>query len=291
MMINVIGAGLAGSIVSTHLRREGFKVRVIDDADKKAGSPPSDNLFTPSWVTRFDRGKVDTGFRLLQELYGPKIVHPFASGIKDAPKVKQIPVQAVLVKPDVVGKVEQLTGEGVRVLLSGKGTMKTFDGPTIICAGYRAPELAPIGLYGHGSSLKVWARIGHCYLFEGRLAPGQSRLGMWAPYRHEKLYQYDEDTVYYADTVALLIDEYEKRAQEVQALTLRHARQHVGDMRVKKMMIGYRPIVEHHEFGYCGEDHPNIWHVNGGGKNGLVVYGWCAAQVCAEFKMKDKPKP
>lgn len=276
MTINVIGAGLAGSIVTTHLRCQGFQVRVFDDKDKYAASPPSDNLFTPSWVTRFDKAKVQTGFLMLRELYGNKIVHPFASGIKDAPKVNQIPVQDILVKPDVVSKVTKISSEGVATI------RQSYAGPTIICAGYRAPELMAVG-----GGLKVWARIGHCYLFEGRLAPGQSRLGMWAPYRHEKLYQYDKNTVYYADTVALLIDEYERRAQEVQRLTLQHARQHVGDMPLKKMMIGYRPIVEHHEFGYCHEDARNVWHVNGGGKNGLVVYGWCAAQVCAELKAKN----
>jgi flavin-dependent dehydrogenase len=69
--VNIIGAGLAGSITAALLRREGFEARVIDDGDSKAGSNASSNLFIASWLKKFSSAEAANGINIIESLYGP----------------------------------------------------------------------------------------------------------------------------------------------------------------------------------------------------------------------------
>jgi glycine/D-amino acid oxidase-like deaminating enzyme len=275
--VNVVGAGLAGSITATVLRSNGFDVRVIDDGDRRSASQASSNLFVASWLKKFSSGEAANGIKILEELYGPHIDQPFSGGIAAAGKVRHIAQRHILVKPDVQGAVLQVTPDGVDVAVNHMVETQTFHGPTVLCVGYRSAELC--GTQGPA----VWVKVGHCYLFRGELQEGKSRLAIVSPYTHEKLYQFAPGLIYYADSVAVKLDVYRKRQQELAERTRARARKHVGDLEIVEHRIGYRPFVDGHDFGYAELVRPRVWAVNGGGKNGMVAYANAASKVLTQL--------
>jgi glycine/D-amino acid oxidase-like deaminating enzyme len=275
--VNIIGAGLAGSITAALLRREGFEARVIDDGDSKAGSNASSNLYIASWLKKFSSAEAANGINIIESLYGEKVDQPFFGGIAAAGKVKHIAQRHILVEPDVKGTVIMVDSDGVSVACGPMKESKFFKGLTIVCAGYRHNELVKGGP-------EVWVKAGHCFLFDGTLSEGASRLAIVSPYRHEKLYQFAPGLIYYADSVALKLKDFLKRQQEMYEKTLSRAQKHIGQAPIKEYRVGYRPFVDGHDFGYAAKVCPNVWAVNGGGKNGLVAYANCASKLVAELK-------
>jgi len=263
--INVVGAGLAGSLVARVLRSHGFEVRVIDDMDQFSASQASSNLYINHWLKKFSAAQAKRGVRVLERLFHDKIEEPFANGLGYAAQVKHIPQRAVLVEPDVTGKVVEVTDVGCMV--DGVGFA---NGATVLCTGYRASELV---------DLDVDIKVGHCFLVRGRLPKGKSRIAMISPYKHEKLYQFDENHIYYADSVGLKLSAYWKRQEELKARTLERLRRHVPDAEVVDFRVGYRPLTPGYDFGLLSRHSDWVWSVNGGGKNGLVAYAALAEQL------------
>lgn len=273
--INILGAGLAGSIMATLLRAEGRDVRVIDDDDKFSASQASSNLFVADWYTKEgERAKI--GFDVLERLYGKVTEKPFAAGIKIAPKMLHIPQRHVLVKPDVVGTATYADDQGLTL-----GDMRHFSGPMIICGGYRHNGInTPVKL-----DMEVYA--GHRFLFKGDLAQG--RLDMVAPYKHGKLYQLHPGEIYYADSVKIKLDQYNKRQGELKDRTLERAKAAIGYLpEIIDFRVGYRPMVKDRPFGISGgmpgQHGFPAWYMNGGGKNGCVAYAYHANEILKAIK-------
>lgn len=272
-MINVVGAGIAGSIVARLLRKKGHQVRVIDDGDRFSGSGASSNLYIASWLKKFS---VDAtkGIDVIESLFPASAIdQPFSKGIGDAMKVRHIAQRHLLVKPDVVSQVALMQRPmGPPVLLDGTGT--EVQGPVVFCLGYRAEDVL-------GPKFKTDVLVGHCLLLKGRLEPGQSSLTMPLPYRHQKIYQFDDETIYFADSTRLKLtsfwgkDSGEKRKQEL----IKKATAALGEREIKEHRVGYRPITPGHDFGVLQPVADGMWSINGGGKNGLVAYAKLAAEL------------
>lgn len=277
--VNIVGAGLAGSILAANLRSEGIPVRIFDDKDSKAASLASSNLFITSWLKKFTSAQAGNGIKTLERLYPTAINKPFESGIGDAMKVRHIAQRDILVQPDVIGTIVAVDEDMCWCKFEGQHTAVGFEGLTVLCLGYRQQdELAPLP--------DLWVKVGHCIFVEGDLPPGKSRLAIVSPYTHEKLYQFAPGVIYYADSVAVKRDVYGKRGQELFERT--HARmcKHLSNPKILSYKVGYRPFVPGHDFGYVAEVKKNVWAINGGGKNGMVAYADAATRVTAEIKAR-----
>lgn len=269
--INVVGAGLAGSLVARVLRARGRDVRVIDDVDVRSASRASSNLYIASWLKKFSSSAASNGIRVVEELFAGKIDQPFSRGIADAMKVRHIAQQHILVEPDVVSTVLRTD-----CLPGVMTTDRFYEGPTVLCCGYRGAELVP--------GLEIDVKVGHCFHFKGRLPEGRSSLTLASPYVHAKLYQLDEDTIYFADSVAVTRSAYEKRSRELMDRTLARAVSLMGyEPEVKSILVGYRPFIAGHDFGYLAQVRPGVWVLNGGGKNGIVAYADAADRLAKEI--------
>lgn len=266
-MINVVGAGIAGSLVARALRQDGHPVRVFDDGDPHSASRASSNLYIDHWLKKFGSGEARVGIKVLESLFPPEAIdQPFSRGLAYAAKVRHIAQHHLLVQPDVIaqiGAVRQFPQEelGVR---SEAGTI--WPGPVVLCVGYRAPEFFP--------QMKLSVKVGHCLHLRGRLRPNQSSITLASPYVHSKLYQLDDDTIYFADSVSVSEEAYSRRNKELLRRTMDRAKKLLGqdDLDVKQILVGYRPIVEGFEFGHLWRPMPGVWSLNGGGKNGMVAY-------------------
>lgn len=275
--INVVGAGIAGSLVARLLRKLGHQVRVFDDNDPCAGSRASSNLYIASWLKKFNQDASD-GIQILESLFPPEqIDNPFKKGIMDALKIKHIAQKHLMVEPDVREKVTGLWPGGVET------SEKRHEGPVVLCMGYRAGELVSGSVH---SGLDVL--VGHCLLIKGVLPPGTASITMPLPYRHLKCYQLDDETIYFADSTRLTRKSFEKRKDQLLLDLTKKATTHLASLGMSKAFgfehrVGYRPVVPGRDFGELVKIAPNMWSINGGGKNGLVAYANLAAQLAEEL--------
>jgi hypothetical protein len=245
-----------------------------------SASLASSNLFISSWLKKFASPAVSNGIRVVEELFEGKIDQPFERGIADAMKVRHIAQKYLLQKPDIRLPVSRLHHNGqVGVVVEES----LLPGPTVLCTGYRAASLVP--------SLKIDVKVGHCYLFRGRLPAGASTLNLASPYTHQKLYQYDEDLIYFADSVAVSLETYQRRAEELKERTLNRAQRLLpeGEHPIVIHRVGYRPFIKGFDFGFLKQVMRDVWVVNSGGKNGIIAYAHLADQLARELQ-KDKPE-
>ena len=270
--INVVGSGLAGSIAARVLRSRGHEVRVIDGFDKHSASRASSNLFIDHWLKKFKDKGATKGVQVLNELYGDWIEQPFANGLSYAMKVKHIPQRHILERTDIMDTVESVREDGVWCSYYGHQ-----PGRTIVCTGWRGRELLPL-------TPEIHIKVGHAFLFEGQLREEQPRLAIVSPYKHEKLYQYDENRIYYADSVAVKPEQYEKRKEELRERTWKRSQVLIGKRPILEFRVGYRPIMPEYDFGQMTRHGKNIWSINGGGKNGMVAYAAMADDLEKEIR-------
>lgn len=277
-MINVIGSGIAGSLVTRLLRKNGHEVLVFDDEDKFSGSRASSNLYVGSWLRKFTSEQAYKGIKTLESLFpSNQINKPFSRGIADAIKVKHIAQKHLLVEPDVKERVIGVSLNSPSELITASG--RVFEGKTVLCTGWRAFELL--------EGFKPSVLVGHCLLINGKLEPGMARLTMPLPYRHEKLYQFDENTIYFADSTRLTLKAWESRKDELRnELLNKFWTKNLPNWEtysLKEYRVGFRPIVEGYDFGQLRRVADSVWLVNGGGKNGLVAYAYQASRLLEEI--------
>lgn len=276
MMINVVGSGLAGSIVTRYLRNAGHEVRVIDDDDQHSGSKASSNLYIGSWLKKFGSAVAAEAIAALKALDLPED-QPFDTGLADAIKVRHIAQRHILVEPDEVGTVVAVHDDGTVQFSSGESLAANA---AVLCCGHRGAELCP----SYQSRLEV--KVGHCYFFMGDLHAGDSNLRLVSPYTHGKLYQYEPGLIYYADSVALKPESFWKRQEELKERTLVRARKALGvaDAEPVGYRVGMRPLLAGDPFGALTQVGLRVWAVNGGGKNGMVAYALRARDLTRQLE-------
>lgn len=255
MKIDVVGAGLAGSITTRVLRSRGHDVTVYDDEDEFSASRASSNLYLASWLTRHKEGQ--RGIEVLESL-GLEVGHPFESGIAKAMKVRHIPQSSLLVDFEIK-KIERINKRRT----------------TVLCCGYRSAELVP--------ELVMTIKVGHSFFIKGTLKRGRSSITMVAPYRHQKLYQFSEGIIYYSDGLAVKPETFEKRRDELTKKATERMRALVPRGKVVEYRVGYRPIMPTHSFGCCLQVADKTWVINGGGKAGMAAYAFQADRLADQL--------
>jgi glycine/D-amino acid oxidase-like deaminating enzyme len=275
MKIVVVGAGLAGSIAATALRKSGHEVVVIDDNQPLSGSKASSNLYIAAWLKKFVSSATSEGIKFLEEMYRDQIDHPFSSGIAVAAQIKHIAQRNILVEPDVVGTVVRITDSQVTL---SNGTQIDHD-KLLLCCGAFIDQLVK-------NPHRVSPLVGHALFMEGRLPEGAAKITVPTPYKHHKLYQFDNDTIYFANSTGLAKPSFELRHAELKQKLISDAKKALGLReedslpRIKEYRIGYRPVggEPNSDFGELRMLSKNIWSINCGGKNGLVAYAYRTKQ-------------
>lgn len=277
-MINIVGNGLAGSITARFLEDAGYEVRIIADDDPFAASTASSNLYIEHWVKKFTGSS--EGLKLIQEKWGDRSNNPFATGLGYAAKVKHVNWEDILRAPDIEAQVTSVQYDNGRLWAKFEGKPnKIYLGgeATILCLGYRNAELVP--------HHEVDVKAGHCLLFDGVLPEGEASISMVSPYRHQKWYQLNEDTIYYADSTALKLSRYTREREELIEVSKQRAEKlNRGRFKLIDVRTGYRPIMPGHDFGALIPLGDRTWMMNGGGKNGMVAYAACAQKLVKELE-------
>jgi hypothetical protein len=269
--ILVVGTGIAGSIVARLLHKRGHDIITIDDADPMSASAASSNLFIAGWLNKFPKDVRQRGLEVINELFAEHIERPFSGGIASAVAVRHIPQRHLLVRPDLQERCDFRDKDSC-------GNERAYS-HIIWCCGYRAFDFLP-----HIIKSQAQIVVGHACFFRGQLGPRQSRLAIISPYKHEKLYQFDEDIIYYADSVTLRLDSYEKRKDEIKQRTLTRARKHVGyDAELLEWRTGYRPVLTPHPYGLLHRVNERNFVLTGGGKNGIVAYAYQASMLLEQL--------
>lgn len=276
MKIVVVGSGLAGSIAATALRNKGqYEVVVVDNDEPLSGSKASSNLYIAAWLKKFVSSATSKGIKLLEEMYCDQIDHPFSGGIAVAAQIKHIPQRKILVQPDVVGTVVGIANDKV-VLSNGD---QIYHDKLLLCCGAFIGKLIT-------DPHKTKPLVGHALFLEGRLPNGAAKITVPSPYKHHKLYQYDDDTIYFANSTGLTQSSFELRHDELKQKLISDAKKALGLKEedplppIKEYRIGYRPVGEDSksDFGELRMLARNIWSMNCGGKNGLVAYAYRTKQ-------------
>lgn len=272
-LINIVGAGLAGSITAAVLESYGHTVRIFDPGSNVSASEASSNLFVESWLNNITSGSVaKEGIQTLKDLYGPHIEYPFNKGLGYAMKVAHIPQRHILRKPDVHQKVIHAMTNGD--VITEDGERHRADA-CVVAAGWLTDKFDP--------SIKMDVKVGHCVLLGGQIPEGESAIRIVSPYKHEKFYQFDRDLIYYADSVALKLKSYKKRKDEVLARTRKRAKALAPGLKELDMRVGYRPMTPGHAFGVFKRITGESFAITGGGKNGMVAYAVAAQKLALEL--------
>jgi hypothetical protein len=275
--INVIGTGIAGSIVAKLLAKNGFNVVTFDDNDKLSASRASSNLYCGGWLKKFSSWQAETGIGVLVDLFKDVEQLPFGG---KAVGIRLLQTDQVLVKPDYTGTIVSVDDKAVWMEGSRGGWEYKHDA-VVLCCGYRCNELLTAEKH-----VDSYTKVGHCMLFTGTLE-GKAQLNLVSPFTHQKVFQYAPNLIYYADSVALLEPQYAKRQAELQARTLRRAWAFCPQLQGHEpveIRIGKRPFIHGYNFGCLLNPATNVYVINSGGMIGLVAYAYLAAQLLARLK-------
>jgi len=273
---NVVGSGIAGSLVARMLRKYGHDVTVFDREDDYSASQASSNLVLRNWLTKFNPRAVKAGLEVLDDL-GLKYERPFSFGIASAANVVRYPNEQILVEYKY-GVVTELSGDGL-YYWDRDGSRCFSGGRTILCCGHLAAELLP------SLEEKLSVKVGHCVFYHGKLPGGKGTLKVHSPYKHAKLFQYAPNLIYFADSLAVSGKTFLDKSDHYRALLKQRGEEALEDagvtekLEIARILIGIRPFIEGHPFGLVYKRTNNIWAVNGGGKSGIVAYAYQAARL------------
>jgi hypothetical protein len=247
--VAVIGAGLAGQIVARTLASHGRQPIVYDPGCTYSGTAASSNLFANSWVKKWAKdGRA--GIEHLHNLFPNTVGMPFM-GVD----VRRVSMEPIGVVPR---RVEDVVDAGNAVVLDDN----SFHDYAVLCVGWR-------------SSLVDSVKVGHALRFVGECH--KPIIETYAPFKQVKIFQESEGVVYFGDSTAVNRENYNKRQDELLERSMKLAAKY-GLTGEPEITVGYRPVVNAHPYGVMKKD-GRVFHINGGGKNGLVAYAARALEM------------
>ncbi len=273
----VVGNGLFGSIAATLCREFGHTVTVVSDEQPRAGSLASGCVLAPSWLNSMERPQIDSAIDVLKELY-TVLPMEFKTNLGKTFKASRVDPKTILVKPDIVGRVQSAIGG--RVLMED-GT-KLPVGKVLVAAGAWCngivSGLPPVrGLWGASMLVK-----GHQL--------EDPRIHVYAPYRQAVAFNMDKKTVWMGDGTALVQSTWQAQEENRLFQTAWRAHDLFGlpapntpeGTKAFRSQVGVRPYIEGHKAGYFANVEPNVWVSTGGAKNGTVLAAWQAFRFVKE---------
>lgn len=259
----IVGGGLFGSIAAATLRRAGMDVELIDDGRPMSGSRAAGCLMRPSWLSKMGSENVNQSFKLLDSLYGLKIVELHAGPVKVG--CEWINPDRILSEPRRIGKVLNVTHGNVEVDEPGNIIEARH---VIVATGHWVPELVP--------DTEVVGKVGMSIRLSA--PPDDNRISVWAPYK--QLVRFSQDGFCWAgDGSAIITANWDRESwRQVRNRIVAFA----GDGELRE---GVRPYVKTSNPADLrrvlpeAPHGPSLWTLTGGGKNGTAAAGWAAAEL------------
>lgn len=261
----IVGGGLFGSIAARALRHAGMDVELIDDNRPMSGSRAAGCLMRPSWLSSMGKENVNRSMKLLDGLYGLKLVELNAGPLKVA--CDWINPDAILSEPRRLAKAVSV--HPGRVILDSRVDPLIEARNVIVATGHWVPELVP--------DTEVIGKVG----MSARLSapPDDNRISVWAPYKQLVRFRAPGGFCWAGDGSAIIKANWDReRWRQVRNRIVTFA----GDGELRE---GVRPYVKTPNPADLrrvlpeAPHGPSLWTLTGGGKNGTAAAGWAAAEL------------
>lgn len=264
----IVGGGLFGSIAARTLRHAGMDVELIDDNRPRSGSRAAGCLMKPSWLSAMGRDNVTRSMKLLDGLYGLKLVELNAGPVKVA--CDWINPDMILSEPRRIGKVFKVGPGYASVLFDGDHQLEGIEARNVIVAtGHWVPELV--------KDTQVIGKVGMSVRLTA--PPDDNRIQVWAPYKQLVRFRAPGGFCWAGDGSAIITANWDReRWRQVRNRIVAFA----GDGELRE---GVRPYVKTANPADLrrvlpeAPHGPSLWTLTGGGKNGTAAAGWAASEL------------
>jgi hypothetical protein len=258
----VVGNGLFGAIAAELAKGAGHRITTIDCAQPLAASKCSGNLFKTSWLDGLGAERREVAFKVLNKLYSVKdiecVIRP--SGLKTI--LHWVDPREVLLPADIQEEVIAIYDGKVRLKQA-----RELRGKVLVAAGVWSDTLVnmPRARWLMGCSFRVPGQI------------KQPAINLWAPYKHQVVFNESPNTIWYGDGQAILEKNWGlDNISRAQIHAEKAFKLNVGS--ILDAFVGARPYVPGFKSGYFAQVYPNTWVSTGGAKNGLVIAAYQAQQ-------------
>jgi hypothetical protein len=244
-MINIIGAGMAGSIMAKLLRREGIEFNLFDCKKPGRASIISENLIGVKWY-KDQKKLVDYSLAILKDIVPVRL-------IKGPNPAWHVYTKDLLEQNFIEGEAIPST-DGVHC------HGQFYRGLNIICTGSWAPGVTA-------------SSLGHGIIMDG---PVEEEVIMkYKPFRFQKLINRNPDESWYSNSLAIKPENYKKRPNQLMNELFDDLRKFPNLItRNKTYVWGLRPVKDH-ETVYTKQGIV----ITGGNKSGMVYYPAQCAKV------------
>ncbi len=267
MNINIIGAGLCGSIVAKELQNNSIKFNIFDSNEQYASSKISENLFSLTWLK--GTNYLEDSIKFLNKNY--KVQKKVFKTNKSYQDVLHIPIDNILWKDVINEKVNKITDKGIY------SSNKFYDGINIICAGFYTKDFVNIKDFN--------SLTGHGLLFEpnDNNTSIEETMRHYRPFTHEKIMKWYDGRIWYGDSTAIIHNTYIKNQKQYIQNTLNRAKT-IGLKGKYNIYFGARPFVnnQNKKLGLYKKINDNTFVLTAGWKDGLVIYPYLVNKL-----MKD----
>ena len=258
-MYNIIGAGLAGSMLAKEFDNKSIEYRIFDARMPFAASIISENLFSDTWLK--DVSYIKTSLDFIYNNY--EVEQREFVGKNVSKKIYHLPIPNVL-KNDFINE------EVIKIDLEGAKTKnKFYKGINIICAGFLAKRLLKLP--------NLDALSGHGFFFKSKQI--KNYINTYRPYTHEKIMKWHNEYMWYGDSTAIRHNNYIKKQKQYINSSLERLKNN-GINEYKKIVFGARPMnIKNPREGMLLRINKNNIVMNGGWKDGLVIYPYLISKI------------
>ena len=258
-MYNIVGAGLAGSMLAKDFDNKGIEYRIFDARLPFAASIISENLFSDSWLK--DVSYIKNSLDFIHDNY--EVEKRTFLGKTTQKDLYHLPIPQVLRSDYINERVLEATKEGVRT------AENFYKGVNIICAGLLAKKLFKLPYLD--------ALTGHGFFFKRDNV--KDYINTYRPYTHEKLMNWHDGSIWYGDSTAIRHNNYLKKKLHYISESKKRLEQ-LGIKDYDKLVFGARPMnIKNPREGMLIKINKNNIILNGGWKDGLVIYPYLITKI------------
>lgn len=262
----VIGAGIIGSTVALHLRKQKMEVLLLDDRRAMCGTVPSGGHLKPSWFGDMKKTDYEPAMSTLEDIWGLK-EEVFSLPMKLKTTVWRVDTDQVVATEATNYTVTQIIQRPKHWEVQTE--FEDYETKLLVVAtGVWADEFLKVE--------KLQQKQGVSFRFNGILPKPFIR--PWAPFKQVVAHQQSEHEIWVGDGSAILKDNW-KDERTQQCLT--RCREAIkATNRPIRVLEGLRAYCQH------GSDPcllkqvgRRCWLATGAGKSGTISAGWVANQI------------
>ncbi len=278
-MYNIVGAGLAGSMLAKSFDNHDIEYRIFEAQLPFAASKISENLFSDTWLK--DVSYIKDSLDWIHDNYKVEDRCFFTYQNLDEQKKKlkylyHLPIPEVLKTGCIAEEVLEATKEGVRT------AQNFYKGMNIICAGLQAKKLFKLphldALTGHGFFMRE-SKLRLSGVLGGRSGRYENYINTFRPYTHEKIMRWHDGYIWYGDSTAIKHNNYIKKQNYYISESKKRLKK-LGITEPDHIVFGARPMnIKNKRGGMLVKINSNNIILNGGWKDGLVIYPYLISQI------------